>query len=196
MAATTANNDPLPLHWYLFFGVLEPVSVLAGAYYALVLPQRYHYELVPPAFLLPAQVQALLKDSITLSDNARMALGQLGSCYLLIMLNSLFLFYAFRKHLSSHPAVLEKMLYYLIAVLGIADWTHIGLTLYLLPNGPSYIYEAGTWHQKWYRLCKPSSWNSLLVGNILITFILFCFRALWWLGIARASPLSQRLKTQ
>ncbi|EPQ32253.1 uncharacterized protein PFL1_00450 [Pseudozyma flocculosa PF-1] len=190
-------SDPLPFHWYFFFGILEPISVLAGAYYAIGLPERYHYELIPHAFLLPAQVQTLLKNATTLSDNARMALGQLGSCYSLIMLNSLLLFYAFRKHLSSQPAVLEKMVYYLIAVLGIADWSHILLTLYLLPNGPPsprilLLSSKATWHDKLVLLAQPSSWNSLLFGNIIITFILFCFRALWWFGVARGSPIADQ----
>lgn len=41
---------------------------------------RYHFELVPPGFLAQSQVQGLLKDGAHLSDNARMVLGQLGSC--------------------------------------------------------------------------------------------------------------------
>lgn len=51
-----------------------------------------------------------------------MALGQLGSCYLLIMLNSALMFYAMRKHLrGKQDEVLERMVRWLIVVLGVAD---------------------------------------------------------------------------
>ena len=42
--------------------------------------------------------------------------------YFLIMLNSLLMFYSLRKFLGrKNPAALESILYYLFAVLGIAD---------------------------------------------------------------------------
>jgi len=28
-------SNPLPQHWYVFFGIIEPVSVLSGAVYAI-----------------------------------------------------------------------------------------------------------------------------------------------------------------
>lgn len=101
-----------------------------------------------------------------------MALGQLGSCYLLIMLNSALMFYALRKFLrrKGDEVVLERMVRYLIVVLGIADWTHIGLTLWLLPNGPAKrsgligMQKAGVM-DKVALLAKPASWNSLVSAS-------------------------------
>lgn len=107
---------------YYFFGVLEPLSVLAGSYYALVLPERYHHELIPPAFLSSSKLQSGLQNAGVLSDSARMALGQLGSCYFLIMLNSALMFYALRKWLrGTNDVALERILRYLFFVLGAAD---------------------------------------------------------------------------
>lgn len=125
-----------------------------------------------------------------------MALGQLGSCYLLIMLNSALMFNALRKFLrGKDEMVLERLVRYLLVVLGVADWTHIGLTVYLLPNGPPVKTGLVSVHKatvldKFALLAKPDSWNSLLFGNIIITFILFCFRVLWWIGVARGSPIA------
>lgn len=107
---------------YLFFGILEPISVLAGAYYALVLPERYNHELIPPAFFPASTLQSSLRQAGVLTDATRMALGQLGSCYLLIMLNSALMFYALRKFLRGrNDEVLERLVRYLIVVLGVAD---------------------------------------------------------------------------
>lgn len=184
---------------YLFFGILEPISVLAGAYYALVLPERYNHELIPPAFIPASTLQSSLRQAGVLTDSTRMALGQLGSCYLLIMLNSALMFYALRKMMKAKEDAekLERLVRYLIFVLGAADWTHIGITIWLLPNGPPTrtgligIHKA-TMLDKLRLLATPGSWNSLLFGNIIITFILFCFRALWWSGVARGSPIAAR----
>lgn len=153
---------------YFFFGVLEPLSVLAGAYYALVLPERYNHELIPPAFLPASTLQSSLRQAGVLTDSTRMALGQLGSCYLLIMLNSALMFYALRKWLrGKNDEALERVVRYLIVVLGVADWTHIGITLWLLPNGPPQreglvgVRKAGVAH-KFALLAQVDSWNSLV----------------------------------
>ncbi|SNX81520.1 uncharacterized protein MEPE_00225 [Melanopsichium pennsylvanicum] len=188
--------DAFPDHWYFFFGVLEPISVLAGCFYAIILPERYNHELIPPAFIPASAVQSSLRTAGVLTDSTRMALGQLGSCYFLIMLNSALMFYALRKFLRfNNDEALERIMRYLIVVLGAADWTHIGLTLYLLPNGPPTktglvtVKKAGVM-DKFGLLANPYNWNSLLFGNIMITLILFCFRVLWWVGFARKSPMA------
>lgn len=100
------------------------------------------------------------------------------------MLNSALMFYALRRHLgATSPATLESILYYLFAVLGIADWTHILLTIHFLPSR-----HAGTIYpflQKLFALLVPSNWNALLFGNIAITFALFCARVAWAVGFKR-----------
>lgn len=62
---------------------------------------------------------------------------------------------------------LERLVRYLIFVLGAADWTHIGITIWLLPNGPPTrtgligIHKA-TMLDKLRLLATPGSWNSLV----------------------------------
>lgn len=117
-----AMVDPLPNHWYFFFGLLEPISVLAGTIYAVCFPERYNHELIPPAFVSASKIQSSLQTFGVLPQATRMALAQLASCYFLIMLNSALMFFALRKFLRGKDDVsLEKILRYLIIVLGAAD---------------------------------------------------------------------------
>lgn len=80
---------PLPAPWYIFFGLLEPVSTLAGAYFALLDTDGFYRDLIPlemkgsaAAFVKgvvgEATGGALLSGKP--SDEARMGLAQLGSC--------------------------------------------------------------------------------------------------------------------
>lgn len=115
-------QDPLPDHWYFFFGILEPISVLAGTIYAVGFPEKYNHELIPPAFVSASKIQSSLQTVGVLSQATRMALAQLASCYFLIMLNSALMFYALRRFLRGKDNVsLERILRYLIIVLGAAD---------------------------------------------------------------------------
>ncbi|KAL9940791.1 hypothetical protein V8E36_000279 [Tilletia maclaganii] len=178
--------SPLPLPWYIFFGVIEPLSVLAGATYALAFQHKSHYELVPPSFVLPkpSLVSKFVKAGPPVAVQApldaptSMGLSQLGSCYILILLNSALMLYAFRTFIKDTRALRQVLVYFFI-VLGVADWTHIGLTYYGLPQPVS-----GT---KFSLLLRPEGWNSLLFGNIATTFMLFCTRVAWYLGPGRAS---------
>ncbi|CAD6900221.1 unnamed protein product [Tilletia controversa] len=155
---------PFPLPWYIFFGIVEPVSVLAGATYALAFQQKYHFELVPPSFVVPkpnllAKIVKTAQPAATailpaLDAPTAMGLSQLGSS-------------------------LQNVLVYFFIVLGVADWTHIGLTFYGLPEPVS--------GSKISLLLRPEGWNSLLFGNIAITFMLFCCRLAWYLGPGSAS---------
>jgi hypothetical protein len=152
-------RTPLPFHWYVFFGIVEPISVLAGCVYAIVFQENYYGELVPLGYLrkasaLSATTATKGKSSWKLGAQAakgaasaasaliklttpdvptQMALAQLGSCYFLIMLNSALMFYAIRRWFSQSPAAQERVLYCLFFVLGAADWTHILLTIHFLP---------------------------------------------------------------
>lgn len=48
---TSHELIPLPDNWYYFFGILEPLTVLSGAVYAIIFQNNYHDELVPNAFV-------------------------------------------------------------------------------------------------------------------------------------------------
>ncbi|KDN45253.1 hypothetical protein K437DRAFT_247305 [Tilletiaria anomala UBC 951] len=188
---------PLPRHWYLFFGVIEPISVFAGCIYAIFFQEKFYLEQVPEAFAPPPYTRSIFgTPSVKLDAAVRMVLAQLGSCYFLIMLNSALVFYALRRFVKD-PVALENILYYLVFVLGAADWSHIGLTLYILPSPtPRLSNRAPNGMDKLALLLKPSSWNSLLFGNVMVPFILVCFRAAWWTGVGRDSGATLRTKSK
>jgi hypothetical protein len=39
-SSSPAVKTPFPLHWYIFFGILEPLSVLAGVVYAIFFQEK------------------------------------------------------------------------------------------------------------------------------------------------------------
>lgn len=71
-----STKNPLPLSWYLFFGIGEPVSTVAGAAYALGNTATFYRELIPTPF------KSLTAASLIpgVPEEARMAVAQLGSC--------------------------------------------------------------------------------------------------------------------
>lgn len=207
-ASSNGNNGrtSLPLGWYIFFGIVEPISVLAGCVYATFFQSNYHDELIPKGYAQRAiagiavkgakksvwKAGSVAKTVIATStagqlDSAsQMALAQLGSCYFLIMLNSALMFYAIKRWFSQQPVAQERVLYYLFTVLGLADWTHILLTIHFLPNPSGSTNALLAFVSKvWILTTDMQAWNSLLFGNIIITFLLFVARAAWWVGLGR-----------
>lgn len=100
----------------VFFGILEPISVLSGAVYAIVFQEKYHTGLVPLAFAPLIQRPTLAASWPAIS----MALGQLGSCYILAMLNSIISFRMINKHVQDHKTK-EILIKHVMVVLGVAD---------------------------------------------------------------------------
>lgn len=80
--------NPLPFSWYLFFGVLEPLSTIGGAAMALFQSDNFYHDLVPLDFKSTSGVVKSFVGEATggvlgagpLPDEARMAVAQLGSC--------------------------------------------------------------------------------------------------------------------
>jgi hypothetical protein len=200
------GRTSLPLGWYVFFGIVEPISVLAGCVYATFYQSNYHNELIPKGYAQRAiagiavegakksiwKAGTAAKTVISTSTGgqldaaSRMALAQLGSCYFLIMLNSALMFYAIRRWFSQQPVAQERVLYFLFTVLGLADWTHILFTIHFLPNPSGSSNALSAFASKlWILTTDIQAWNSLLFGNIVITFLLFVARAAWWVGLGR-----------
>ncbi|UZJ56802.1 hypothetical protein CBS101457_006122 [Exobasidium rhododendri] len=191
MASTSSPHvkTSFPLHWYVFFGILEPISVLAGVIYAIYFQENYYAELIPAGYLdkIASSTVTGAARKTSLTDPTRMALAQLGSCYFLIFLNSALMLFFIRRHFSHSPISQERVLYAFFFVLGAADWTHILLTIHYLPS-PSTSSSTtflADFTSKLVALADYKAWNSLLFGNIFITLVLFTFRAAWWVGIAR-----------
>src|SRR5258708_15918268 len=75
----TMMGDVIPFPYRLFFLYIEPISALAGAYYAAIHPRDYLLDLVSPmqSGLNPAE----------LDTPTHMTLFQLSNLYLLFPLN-------------------------------------------------------------------------------------------------------------
>lgn len=172
--------SPLPTFWYAFFGIVEPISTFSGAALALVTPANFYQDLVPQTFFLPGFIRDV--PPVPPPSAAGMAIAQLGSCYVLLTLNGAVFFYTVKKYVQD-PFLLQTLVQAVLIVLGIADWIHIIVTLLYLPTPLGA--EAGLLPKLKF-LLKPTSWNALLFGNVIITLILFFFRAAWLAGVGRA----------
>ncbi|CAO1631213.1 unnamed protein product [Sympodiomycopsis kandeliae] len=200
-----AQLNPLPTRWYVFFGIVEPLSTLAGAYHAILNSNEFYHELVPTYFKSSSGQLRNAASDITggmiakgqIPEETKMGLAQLGSCYLLLAMLSAFMFPTVRKHLlqskQPNPAAAEKIISATLLALGIADWIHIGITLHFLPP-VDWSLEA--FKQKLIVLTtQPRAWNGLLFGNIVVTLLLFVMRSLWFAGAGRQIPINQSKKS-
>lgn len=82
------SYDPLPTFWYVFFGIVEPVSTLAGAYHAILKPTEFYHDLIPKDYKSTSGFISSVVGEVTgglvgrgqIPDEAKMGLAQLGSC--------------------------------------------------------------------------------------------------------------------
>ncbi|BEJ17910.1 hypothetical protein CspHIS471_0701870 [Cutaneotrichosporon sp. HIS471] len=155
--------DVLPPFYYYFFSLVEPGLSVAGALYAAFRPETY------AADLLPSGVEKLTQ-AVGNTLRGRMMCGQLGSCFLVLAMNSFSLVPVFRRQT---PALCEKLTSALLVPLLIGDFTHIILTLVALPGTLAF---------------EPWNWTQLIHGNVSITLGLIVMRMLWFLGVGRQSP--------
>ncbi|GAA5912758.1 uncharacterized protein JCM6883_006224 [Sporobolomyces salmoneus] len=156
--------DPLPTPYFLFFSVVEPFLTYLGAAYAVFTPVEYFVALYPPLLKAPPVGSKVHPASV-------MATRQLGSCFFLFALMGSIMLPRVRNLLKDQPRVLESFVQAYLGCLALADLTHIGFTLYDLGL-------EGT--------LKPSIWNQLVFGNVVITLGLFVVRMMWFAGVARS----------
>ncbi|CAK9782422.1 hypothetical protein CC85DRAFT_280898 [Cutaneotrichosporon oleaginosum] len=155
----------LPPFYFYFFWLVEPGLSVAGALYAIFRPETYAADLLPVGLERITQV-------VGNTLRGRMLCGQLGSCFLVLAMNSFSLFPVFRRQT---PVLCEQLTRALLVPLLIGDFTHIALTLAALP------YEL---------VLEPWNWTQLIHGNVNITWGLVFIRTLWLLGVGRQSPLA------
>jgi hypothetical protein len=123
---TTPSDVPF-FPYKLFFLYIEPISALAGAFYAIFRPDAYLNDLVAPYFILPA-APAVLPTPVYMS------LYQLGNLYLLFALN---------EHLvlssSSSMITWRRLLFGLL----VAD---IGHLVTMTPAGTEVFWQFWRWN--------------------------------------------------
>ncbi|KAK7024848.1 hypothetical protein R3P38DRAFT_2951441 [Favolaschia claudopus] len=115
------------IHWIyrLFFLYIEPISALAGAYYAAFQPDNYLKDLSLPGLQL---------DSPSLTTQNRMVLLQLANLYLLFALN---------EHLVLSSTNSLKTWRRLLFGLLVADFGHL---VSMAPLGAEVFWRVGDWN--------------------------------------------------
>ncbi|WVO14905.1 hypothetical protein L204_102545 [Cryptococcus depauperatus] len=160
----------LPPFYYYYFWIFESVLTIAGGISAIVDPIKWTANLMP---------SYLERSTLNMGHTSRgqTITGQLGSCFLLLGMISVSLFYLFKKHLNDQPVIQEKLVRGLLIPLAIADLLHTGMTLLPLPVS---------------HLKNPSEWTFMLHATVWITLGLFIVRIAWLFGIGRASTQIKR----
>ncbi|KAI9447746.1 hypothetical protein H4582DRAFT_1803253 [Lactarius indigo] len=152
----------LPGAYKGLFLYIEPASTILPAVLIWSTPGAawFHHELIPAPGEEPHSLEA----------RTRMAIWQLGNCYLLLGMLSSFVFRAIRDALPGNPAGQERILGASLLAMAIADVTHIIASFIGLPDALKY---------------RPDLWNPTTHGNISFVVILLLFRVAWFLGIGR-----------
>jgi hypothetical protein len=141
-------GDVFPFPYRIFFLYIEPISALAGAYYAAIHPSHYLLDLVKPT---QGDITRTIPDTPTL-----MSLSQLANLYLLFALN---------EHLVLSSTSSLKTWRRLLFCLLVADLGHLAT---MIPAGPEIFWNISKWN--------AMAWGS--VGFVYFGAMLrFCFLA-------------------
>jgi hypothetical protein len=119
-------GDVIPFPYRLFFLYIEPVSALAGMYYAAIHPSDYLLDLVRP-------IQ---------SDFSRTALDTPTSMTL-FQLSNLYLLFALNEHLVLSSTSSLKTWRRLLFALLVADFGHLAT---MIPAGTEIFWNVSKWN--------------------------------------------------
>ncbi|KAK4683830.1 hypothetical protein P7C73_g6387, partial [Tremellales sp. Uapishka_1] len=131
-SASPTQRSVLPLHYYYFFFLVEPALTIAGAFYAIFMPEKYGADLLPPRI---ERVTSIVGGT----TRGQMVIGGLGSCelafvgsskkgssleagFLLLAMISLSLFPIIKNTLKGQPEIQLKLVKGLLVPLAIADY--------------------------------------------------------------------------
>ncbi|KZT42848.1 hypothetical protein SISSUDRAFT_851039 [Sistotremastrum suecicum HHB10207 ss-3] len=162
-----ADFHALTGFYRFLFLYAEPISTITPSVMAWIFPGEawFWHQLIPSSSQAP----------LSLDDRTRMAIWQLGNCYLLLGLISSLVFRAVRDALPHDPVAQEKIVGASLTALALADVSHIVVTLIALPH------EIRT---------DPLNWNSMTHGNISFVILLLGVRLAWFAGIGRKQYVS------
>jgi hypothetical protein len=119
-------GDVIPFPYRLFFLYVEPISALAGMYYAAIHPSDYLLDLVSP---IQSDFGRTALDTPT-----RMALFQLSNLYFLFALN---------EHLVLSSTSSLKTWRRLLFSLLVADFGHLAT---MIPAGTEIFWNVSKWN--------------------------------------------------
>ena len=145
MPAATSSIPFFP--YQLFFLYLEPISALAGAYYAALQPADYLRDLSLASSVMPIVVN---------TKQTNMALAQLSNLYVLFALN---------EHLVLSSAASQTTWRRLLFVLLVADFGHMAT---MAPLGSDVFWKVWEWNA----MCWGSVGFVYLGASLRIAFLL------------------------
>jgi hypothetical protein len=122
----TVMGDVIPFPYRPFFLYIEPISALAGMYYAAIHPSDYLLDLVSP-------IQSGFSRA-ALDTPTRMTLFQLSNLYLLFALN---------EHLVLSSTSSLKTWRRLLFSLLVADFGHLAT---MIPAGTEIFWNVSKWN--------------------------------------------------
>ncbi|KAA1466324.1 hypothetical protein DENSPDRAFT_767827 [Dentipellis sp. KUC8613] len=155
------TRSAIPRFYYAIFGVYEPLLTTAGLLGTLVDPQKTHNLQAPWPKHSPPPAEIPLASIVTVVQLAHV-------CALIGVIN-VFLLSAARRHLSTQPAIQEKIVGALLMPLLIGDILHLVLTLWALGD------------KRW----QFWKWSGMLWTTILLGLTLMVPRMTWHMGIGR-----------
>lgn len=155
-----APKSAIPTFYWIMFAWYEPMLTTFGFLGALADPKQVHDQQAPwPAGGPPKEMPLATQVTIL----------QLAHTTLLLGFINIAVLWACRKYLSSHLALQEKIVGALLAPLLLADFLHIGITLWALGDN------------RW----DVANWGGILWITIVTGISLMVPRVTWHMGIGR-----------
>ncbi|KAJ7507882.1 hypothetical protein B0H11DRAFT_2153433 [Mycena galericulata] len=152
-------TSAIPTPYFAVFAIYEPFLTTMGFIGALFVRKTHDFQAPwlngPPPDELPLAT--------------RLTITQLGHVCALLGLLNVWVLSSARTHLSSQPALQEKIVSALMTPLLIGDLLHIYVTLWALGD------------QRW----QFQNWSPMLIVTIVLGLTLLVPRIMWTLGIGR-----------
>ncbi len=160
-------GDVIPFPYRLFFLYVEPISALAGMYYAAIHPSDYLLDLVSPI----QSDFSRLGGRAALDTPTRMTLFQLANLYLLFALN---------EHLVLSSTSSLKTWKRLLFSLLVADLGHLAT---MIPAGTEIFWNV-------------SKWNAMAWGSVGFVYLGASLRLCFLVGVGLGHGDGRRRATK
>jgi len=160
-------GDVIPFPYRLFFLYVEPISALAGMYYAAIHPSDYLLDLVSPI----QSDFSRLGGRAALDTPTRMTLFQLANLYLLFALN---------EHLVLSSTSSLKTWRRLLFSLLVADFGHL---VTMIPAGTELFWNV-------------SKWNAMAWGSVGFVYLGASLRLCFLAGVGLGHGDGRRRATK
>ncbi|KAH8105303.1 hypothetical protein BXZ70DRAFT_998421 [Cristinia sonorae] len=155
------HTSAIPLSYWLIFGWFEPLLTIGGCIGGFLQPQELHDQQAPWPNGIRPKTPLPLATLVTIL--------QLSHTVALLGFINFFLLWSARRHLSSQPALQEKVVAALLTPLVFGDVFHMAVTLWALGEDRWNVRE----------------WSGILWATMVFGVGLLVPRVMWHLGIGR-----------